>query len=165
MSLNIYSNIFTFIFLLHNTVLVLPYINMNLPLVYISSHSWTPLLPLFMYFWLPASTDCLLISLFIYSLRSGTRYNFFCFLIAPRMLLDLDWWLMRRSVWQRYWSFWILRLPFALQSLRCLPPFIQSPFIKWSPHAKSSCVSLPSSKAQMTRRSLYQLNRRMKQVI
>ena len=32
-------------FKLYNTVLVLPYINMNLPWVYISSHSWTPLLP------------------------------------------------------------------------------------------------------------------------
>ena len=32
-----------FIFtLLYNTVLVLPYININLPWVYISSHSWTP---------------------------------------------------------------------------------------------------------------------------
>ena len=34
-----------FFFLLYNTVLVLPYINMNLPRVYISSHSWTPLPP------------------------------------------------------------------------------------------------------------------------
>ena len=34
-----------FFFLLYNTVLVLPYINMNLPWVYISSHSWTPLPP------------------------------------------------------------------------------------------------------------------------
>ena len=33
---------FTF-FLLHNTVLVLPYINMNLPQVYTCSPSWTPL--------------------------------------------------------------------------------------------------------------------------
>ena len=32
-------------FLLYNTVLVLPYINMNLPRVYISSHSQTPLPP------------------------------------------------------------------------------------------------------------------------
>ena len=32
-------------FLLYNTVLVLPYINMNQPRVYISSHSWTPLPP------------------------------------------------------------------------------------------------------------------------
>ena len=30
---------FIFFFLLYNTVLVLPYINMNLPRVYISSHS------------------------------------------------------------------------------------------------------------------------------
>ena len=35
---------FTF-FLLHNTVLVLPYINMNLPQVYTCSPSWTPLSP------------------------------------------------------------------------------------------------------------------------
>ena len=36
---------FSFFFLLYNTVLALPYINMNPPWVYISSHSWTPLLP------------------------------------------------------------------------------------------------------------------------
>ena len=35
-----------FCFLLYNTVLVLPYVNMNPPRVYISSHSWTPLPPL-----------------------------------------------------------------------------------------------------------------------
>ena len=34
---------FILIFLLYNTLLVLPYINMNLPRVYISSHSWTSL--------------------------------------------------------------------------------------------------------------------------
>ena len=34
-----------FIFLLYNTVLVLPYINMNLPRVYTCSQSWTPLPP------------------------------------------------------------------------------------------------------------------------
>ena len=36
--------IFTFI-LLYNTVLVLPYIDMNPPRVYMSSQSWTPLPP------------------------------------------------------------------------------------------------------------------------
>ena len=36
---------FFFLFLPYNTVLVLPYINMNLPWVYISSHSWTPFPP------------------------------------------------------------------------------------------------------------------------
>ena len=34
-----------FIFLLYNIVLVLPYIGMNPPQVYMSSPSWTPLLP------------------------------------------------------------------------------------------------------------------------
>ena len=34
-----------FIILLYNTVLVLPYFNMNLPWVYMSSQSWTPLPP------------------------------------------------------------------------------------------------------------------------
>ena len=34
------------LFLLYNIVLVLPYINMNLPLVYMCSQSWTPLPPL-----------------------------------------------------------------------------------------------------------------------
>ena len=33
-----------FFFLLYNIVLVLPYINMNLPRVYMSSQSWNPLL-------------------------------------------------------------------------------------------------------------------------
>ena len=36
---------FYFIFLLYNTVLVLPYISMNLPWVYMSSQSWTPFPP------------------------------------------------------------------------------------------------------------------------
>ena len=35
-----------FFFLLYNTVLVLPYIDMNPPWVYMSSQSWTPLPPL-----------------------------------------------------------------------------------------------------------------------
>ena len=37
--------IFIFFFLLCNTVLVLPYIDMNPPWVYMSSQSWTPLPP------------------------------------------------------------------------------------------------------------------------
>ena len=36
---------FLFFFLLYNTVLVLPYIDMNPPRVYMSSQSWTPLPP------------------------------------------------------------------------------------------------------------------------
>ena len=36
---------FFFLILLYNTVLVLPYINMNPPRVYMSSQSWTPLPP------------------------------------------------------------------------------------------------------------------------
>ena len=40
------QNLFFFkLYLFYNTVLVLPYINMNLPRVYLSSHSWTPLPP------------------------------------------------------------------------------------------------------------------------
>ena len=42
----IFSNGFFFFFyfiLLYDTVLVLPYIDMNPPRVYMSSHSWTPL--------------------------------------------------------------------------------------------------------------------------
>ena len=35
-----------FFILLYNTILVLPYIDMNLPRVYMSSQSWTPLPPL-----------------------------------------------------------------------------------------------------------------------
>ena len=34
-----------FLLLLYNIVLILPYINMNLPWVYMCSQSWTPLLP------------------------------------------------------------------------------------------------------------------------
>ena len=40
---------FFFFFLLYNIVLVLPYINMNLPQVYTCSQSWTPLSPPFPY--------------------------------------------------------------------------------------------------------------------
>ena len=43
-----HGNLFIFFFyfiLLYNTVLVLPYINMNLPWVYMSSQSWNPLPP------------------------------------------------------------------------------------------------------------------------
>ena len=42
--LNFFNFYFYFI-LLYNTVLVLPYIDMNLPWVYMSSQSWTPLPP------------------------------------------------------------------------------------------------------------------------
>ena len=38
---------FNFMFLLYNTVLVLRYIDMNPPQVYMSSQSWTPLPPLY----------------------------------------------------------------------------------------------------------------------
>ena len=37
--------IYLFMFLLYNIVLVLPYINMNLPQVYMCSQSWIPLPP------------------------------------------------------------------------------------------------------------------------
>ena len=46
-----------FIFLLYNTVLVLPYINMNLPWVYTCSQSWTPL-PLPSPYHLSGSSQC-----------------------------------------------------------------------------------------------------------
>ena len=48
---------FLFIFSLYNTVLVLPYIDMNLPRVYMSSQSWTPLLPPSLYH-LSGSSQC-----------------------------------------------------------------------------------------------------------
>ena len=43
----VYSIYFLFFYfiLLYNTILVLPYINMNPPQVYMSSQSWTPLPP------------------------------------------------------------------------------------------------------------------------
>ena len=43
--LKIDAFVFKFLFLLYNTVLVLPYIDMNPPRVYMSSQSWTPLPP------------------------------------------------------------------------------------------------------------------------
>ena len=43
--LTIYHLFIIIFFLLYNTVLVLPYINMNLPWVYTCSPSWTPLPP------------------------------------------------------------------------------------------------------------------------
>ena len=45
--LNFYSffNFYFYFVLLHNTVLVLPYINTNPPRVYMSSQTWTPLPP------------------------------------------------------------------------------------------------------------------------
>ena len=48
---------FIFIFLLCNTVLVLPYIDMNPPQVYMSSQPWIPLLPPFPYH-LSESSQC-----------------------------------------------------------------------------------------------------------
>ena len=40
-----FFNFYFYFILLYNTVLVLPYIDMNLPWVYMSSQSWTPLPP------------------------------------------------------------------------------------------------------------------------
>ena len=40
-----FLNFYFYFILLYNTVLVLPYINMNPPQVYMSSQSWTPLPP------------------------------------------------------------------------------------------------------------------------
>ena len=39
------KNFYFYFILLYNTVLVLPYIDMNLPWVYMSSQTWTPLPP------------------------------------------------------------------------------------------------------------------------
>ena len=41
----LFFNFYFYFILLYNTVLVLPYIDMNLPRVYMSSQSWTPLPP------------------------------------------------------------------------------------------------------------------------
>ena len=55
----IYFFNFNFYFiLLYNTVLVLPYIDMNLPRVYVSSQSWTPLPPSSPYH-LSGSSQCI----------------------------------------------------------------------------------------------------------
>ena len=45
----IFFNFYFYFILLYNTVLVLPYIDMNPPQVYMSSQSWTPLPPLTSY--------------------------------------------------------------------------------------------------------------------
>ena len=44
-SLFFFFNFYFYFILLYNTVLVLPYIDMNQPRVYMSSQSWTPLTP------------------------------------------------------------------------------------------------------------------------
>ena len=44
-SLFFFFNFYFYFILLYNTVLVLPYIDMNQPRVYMSSQSWTPLRP------------------------------------------------------------------------------------------------------------------------
>ena len=49
--------LFYFLILLYNTVLVLPYIDMNPPWVYMSSQSWTPLPPVSPYH-LSGSSQC-----------------------------------------------------------------------------------------------------------
>ena len=43
--LKFFFNFYFYFILLYNTVLVLPYIDMNLPWVYMSSQTWTPLPP------------------------------------------------------------------------------------------------------------------------
>ena len=45
LSLFFFFNFYFYFILFYNTVLVLPYIDMNLPWVYMSSQSWTPLPP------------------------------------------------------------------------------------------------------------------------
>ena len=52
-----FSLFFFYFILLYNTLLVLPYINMNLPQVYTCSPSWTPLPPPFPYH-LSGSSQC-----------------------------------------------------------------------------------------------------------
>ena len=45
LALFLFINFYFYFILLYNTVLVLPYIDMNPPQVYMSSQTWTPLLP------------------------------------------------------------------------------------------------------------------------
>ena len=52
-----FFNFYFYFILLYNTVLVLPYIDMNLPWVYMSSQSWTPLPPPSLYH-LSGSSQC-----------------------------------------------------------------------------------------------------------
>ena len=65
--------LFYFIFLLYNTVLVLPYIDMNLPHMYMSSQSWTPL-PQPSLYHLSGSSQC-------------TRHNHPVSCIEPRLAI------------------------------------------------------------------------------
>ena len=53
-----YFFFFFYFILLYNTVLVLPYINMNPPWVYMSSQSWTPLPPPSSPYHLSGSSQC-----------------------------------------------------------------------------------------------------------
>ena len=74
-----------FFFLLYNIVLVLPYINMHLPLVYTCSPSWTPLPPPSPYH--PSgSSQCTIPKLPVYCIEPGLAANsdifrliFFCY--------------------------------------------------------------------------------------
>ena len=52
-----FFNFYFYFIVLYNTVLVLPYIDMKLPRVYMSSQSWTPLPPLTPYH-LSGSSPC-----------------------------------------------------------------------------------------------------------
>ena len=110
-------------------------------------------------------TVCSYPCLYPWSLRSESRYDFFCILRCSQQ----HWWVLIDDWWEGQcgcviWASGFSRPTFPPQSLRCLPVFIQNTFIKWLPHAKSSCATLPPGKAQMTCQSLYQLNRRMKLV-
>ena len=69
----VYFFIFYFYFLLYNIVLVLPYIDMNLPQVYMSSQSWTPLPPTSLYH-LSGSSQC-----------TSPKHPVFC--IEPRLAI------------------------------------------------------------------------------
>ena len=79
--LNLLQSCFCFLFLyfyfilLYNTVLVLLYINMNLPRVYMSSQSWTPLLP-------PLVLFLCLFKLVFYEPYSKSAVSFFCMRIC-----------------------------------------------------------------------------------
>ena len=73
MSLDFFSFLFFNFTLFCNTVLVLPYISMNPPRVYMSSQSWTPLPPLSPYH-LSGSSQC-----------TSPKHPVFC--IKPRLAI------------------------------------------------------------------------------
>ena len=80
----VFFSFFLNFFLLYNIVLVLPYINMNLPRVYTCSQSWTPLPPPSPYY--PSgSSQCTSPKLPVSCIEPGLAIHFLCDIIHVSM--------------------------------------------------------------------------------